>query len=149
MAFFSSIDTLPFAIAVGSLLAIAATVLLYIFIIPEKRGATLPKFGKFLHNLFTFKDLMLEKILGFLYTLSTVSCVCIGFMMIFGFYYYNYGYPDIYSHWYGLEGILIMIAGPIALRIAFEIVMMFILLVKNVIQINQKLDAKTNDTSAE
>lgn len=141
-------NTLPFVTVFGALLGIAATVLLYIFILPEKKRERLPKILKVLHDIFNFKGLMLETILRFLYTLSTVLCILVGFMMLFGFQYYD-SYYYSYSHWYGLEGLIIMILGPIALRIAFELVMMFILLVKNVMAINNKLKGDEKAPAAE
>ena len=52
----------------------------------------------------------------------------------------NYGfYTDM---WMGGIGLLIMIIGPIVIRILFESTMLFILLVQNVIEINKKLSKK-------
>ena len=49
-------------------------------------------------------------------------------------YYSGYRYE-----WVGYYGLIMMILGPIAIRIVYEFIMMAILLVKNVIQINNKL----------
>lgn len=142
------INTLPVVVGLGAVLSIAATVLLYIFVLPEKKRAKLPKIGVALHDVFNFKFLVLEKLIQLIYTLATVACIIIGALMIFGFSYYD-GYYSSYTHWYGGEGILILIGGPIVLRLAFEAVMMFILLVKNVIQINNKLKAPEADKAEE
>ena len=86
-----------------------------------------------------------------LYIFSTALVIMFGFFMLFyveqGYDGYYYSTPD---RWYGGYGVLIMILGPIAIRFAYEILMMFILLIKNVIQINNKLkgDAESKDIFA-
>ena len=123
---------------------IALIVLAYKFIIPEKRRPKLNKLGQFVHDIFNFKFLVIEKIMQFFYVLSTLSCICYGVGMLFGFDIVNYSY---YKHttWYGWYGILIVILGPIIIRLMYEGIMMGILLVKNVIQINRKLKSQVDD----
>ena len=53
-------------------------------------------------------------------------------------------YSDFYgtsygSSWLGGYGILVMIVGPIIIRLVYELLMLIIILVKNVISINSKL----------
>lgn len=123
---------------VVSILAVLATIVLtilaYVMVIPEKKRASLKPFFKFLHDVAHFKFLIVEKILRFFYIFLTILTVCFGFFMLFVFVESWGG-----VRWYGLEGILIMILGPIVIRLIFELSMMFILLIKNVIQINNKL----------
>lgn len=45
------------------LAAIAATVLAFIFLVPEKRRANLNGFGKFIHDTLNFKYLIISKVL--------------------------------------------------------------------------------------
>ena len=133
------------AIAILSALAtIAVTVLAYIFIIPEKKRATLNKLGKFVHDLLNFKFLIVEKLVQFFYVLATAGVICYGFFMLFYFprsYRYDYFYGEYVAgrQWSGWVGLIIMILGPIAIRLVYELIMMGILVVKNVIQINNKL----------
>jgi len=122
------------------LFAIVATVLAYIFIIPEKKYAKLNKFGKFLHNVVNFKSLIIEKILQALYIFATAFVLLMGFFMLF---YVEEGWYS--SHWMGGYGILLMLFGPIVVRLAYEFAMMAVLLVKNVIQINNKLKNQNED----
>lgn len=143
-----NINTLPVMIILGTLAAIAVTVLLYIFVLPEKKKEKLPKVVKIIHDIFSFKELYLEKIFRALYVFSTVACITIGACMFLGIEIYSSSYGT-YTDWYGGYGILLMLAGPVALRISFEAVMMFILLVKNVIQINNKLKAADADEEKE
>lgn len=139
-------DTLSIVLIIAATLTVVATVLLYIFVLPEKKRDSLPKIGQIVHDILHFKSLFIEKIIRFFYVLTTVWCVLTGFLMLFGITTYESYY---YSHteWYGGYGILLMILGPIALRVIFETIMMGILLVKNVMQINNKL--KVSDENIE
>lgn len=120
---------------VAVILAIVATVLAYIFIVPEKKREKLNAFGKFLHDTFNFKYLIVEKILQALYIFFTADVELIGFFLLFA------APKDWYGdrHWMGGYGILIMILGPIMIRMIYELLMMAVLLLKNVISINNKL----------
>lgn len=128
------------------LFAIVATVLAFIFIVPEKKRPQLNKIGQLLHDVVNFKFLIVEKILQALYILSTAYTILTGFFMLF---YVEPGYEGVYysrdPQWYGGYGLLIMVLGPIALRLAFELLMMAVLLIKNVIQINNKLKNANED----
>ena len=119
---------------VALILAVVATILAFVFIVPEKNRKKLNAFGKFLHDTVNFKYLIVEKILQALYIFLTAYIVLSGFLMLFRV-------EDTWSgsKWYGGEGLLTMILGPIFVRLVYEFIMMFILLVKNVIQINNKL----------
>lgn len=122
---------------VAALLAIAATVLAFIFIVPEKRREKLNAFGKFLHDTCNFKYLVVEKLLQALYIFSTALIILNGFFLLF---------QSVYGHWLGGYGILLMVVGPIVLRLIYELLMMVVLLVKNVIGINNKLKNQNGDT---
>ena len=121
---------------ISIILGIVATVLAFIFIVPEKKRENLNGFGKFLHDTVNFKFLIVEKILQALYIFATAFVILVGFCMLF--FVVDYGWYGA-TKWYGLEGFLIMIVGPIAVRLGYEFLMMTILLIKNVIQINSKL----------
>ena len=138
------INTMGFAAFIGIVATIVFTVLAYKHIIPESKRAGLNKLGQFLHDVFNFKFLIVEKILQFLYVLATIACVCCGLAMIFGVTAYEWR-DKIYSDWYGIYGILTAVLGPIAIRISYEFIIMGILLVKNVIQINKKLKSQTEE----
>lgn len=58
-----AIEQLGIFTIVGGILAIVATVLAYVFIVPEKRREKLNAFSKFLHDTCNFKYLIVEKIL--------------------------------------------------------------------------------------
>lgn len=112
-------------IILGILAAIILTILLYVAVLPESKNGKLGKFGQFLHDFFTFKKLYIEAVLRFLYVLSTMLCIAIGFFSMFGASFFS--------------GLGLMILGPIVVRIAYELIMLVIILVSNVIAINRKL----------
>lgn len=129
------------AYILGVLSALAATVLAFIFFLPEKKKANLPDGLKKIVDILDFRTLFLEKIVKAIYLFLTFACICIGLFMLISV---NYGYYSDY--WMGGRGLLLMILGPVAIRIVFEITMLFILLVQNVIEINKKLSAKAEPT---
>lgn len=129
-------------------MSIVAVILAFIFIVPDHKREGFNKFWKFVHDTFNFKYLIVEKILQALYIFATVYVILFGFCMLF---YVQPGYSGYYysrpAQWLGGYGLLIMILGPIAVRLAYELIMMSILLVKNVIQINTKLQGTGEEKS--
>ena len=142
------INTLGFAAFIGIVATIICMILVYKHIIPEKKRAGLNKLGQFLHDVFNFKFLIIEKVLQFFYVLATVACVCCGLSMILGITAYEWG-DRVYSDWYGIYGILAAVVGPIAIRLSYELIMLGLLLVKNVMQINKKLKSQTEEEEYE
>lgn len=139
--FSDAIEQLGIFTIVGGILAIVATVLAYVFIVPEKRREKLNAFGKFLHDTCNFKYLIVEKILQALYIFFTADMIILGFFMLFAA-------PEDYfgnRHWLGVYGILTMILGPIMIRLVYELLMMAVLLLKNVISINNKLRSQNGN----
>ena len=122
---------------VAIVFAIAATVLAFIFIVPEKKREKLGTFGKFVHDTVNFKYLIVEKILQALYIFATAYTILCGFFMLFMTTTTWTG-----TRWLGGWGILLMLLGPIVIRLLYELLMMAVLLVKNVIEINCKLRAQ-------
>ncbi len=124
---------------VALIFAIIATILAFAFIVPDKKREKLNAIGKFLHDTVNFKYLIIEKILQALYIFTTAFIILVGFFMLF---------QTSYGRWLGGSGLLFMILGPILIRFFYELIMMTILLVKNVISINSKLKNQ-NDGSAD
>ena len=127
-------------LVIAAVLAIAATVLAFIFIVPEKRREKMNAFGRFLQDLCSFKFLVVEKILQALYIFSTAFIVLYGVMQLFNIQrdYWSGGVK-----WMGGMGLLYIVLGPIVVRLSYELLMMVVLLVKNVIAINHKLADQT------
>ena len=144
-----NVNTVSFMTFVAAVATIILTILAYKRILPDEKRAGLNKLGQFLHDVFNFKFLIIEKILQFLYVLSTIACVCFGISMLFGISIYHSSYfNETYTQWYGIYGILIAVLGPIAVRLSFEVMMMGLLLIKNVIQINKKLKGQVEEEEA-
>ena len=122
----------------GSIVTIVAIICVYIFIMPERNYEKLNPFCKWLSDLFHFRTLWLEKILRFFYVLTTTACVVFGFFMLFGEESYGWGYSVSYTK----PGLIILLVGPIVVRLVYEASMMFIILIKNVIEINKKMSDK-------
>ena len=123
------------ALIVGAIAAVAITIWLYIKVLPKKLNGTFDnEVFQFLHDFFHFKKLYLEEVLKVIFTVATVACITIGALLLVstvdGYYY------DVSMFPYGLA---LLIAGPVSLRLVYETLMMFILLVKNTIEINNKL----------
>ncbi|MBQ3556813.1 MAG: hypothetical protein IJA11_03330 [Oscillospiraceae bacterium] len=138
------INTYPIMMVIAAIAAVAATVLTLIFIVPEKYLPKLGKFGKFLHDAVNFKFLIVEKLLQVLYILSTCLCIFSGLFSLLGFQIH---FEYQYFHWFGGQGLLTLLVGPIVVRLVYELLMMALLLVKNVIQINSKLKGDGNGDS--
>lgn len=100
---------------IAGVLALVATVLAFIYVVPEKKREKLGAFGKFLHDTCNFKYLMVEKILQALYIFTTAAVIIFGVLMLFRTEY-NYWTGD--RIWMGGYGLLIIILGPIAIRLS-------------------------------
>ena len=122
---------------IATILAIIATVAAFILVVPESKREKLGRFGKFLHDAVNFKFLIVEKILQALYIFVTAYLILCGFFMLFMA-------PETWTgrHWLGGYGILLMVLGPIAVRLCYELLMMA------VISINRKLKNQ-NERSAD
>ena len=133
------------AMILAAISAIVLTIVLYITVIPAKKDGTFNgKFAQFLHDYFNFKKLYVEEVLKFIFVLATVACECAGvFMLISVDRYYSYYSGYEYSRSYFWYGLAVIVVSPIVLRLAYEGIMMFILAVKNIIEINNKLPKKT------
>ena len=137
---------------------IAAMVLLYLKVLPKKLDGTFGnKLLQFLHDYFNFKKLYVESVLKFIFTLLTVLCIVGGVVgiiaSIFGFFG---GMVEAieYGSWYfeyviraffigSLSSLGVLVLGPVAVRLTYEFTMMFVLLVKNVMEINNKTKGET------
>lgn len=115
--------------------AIAGTVVAFILIVPDKKRDGLNKFFKILHDIFNFKQLLIEKILKALYIFSTIYVIVLG---VFYLITVQPGYSR--SFYMGGYGLLLIVLGPIVVRVVYEALMLGVLLVKNAIEINNKMN---------
>ena len=122
---------MPTALAgvLGGIFGLIVTILAFIFFLPEEKKEKFKdnKFLLWLHDVLHFKTLLIEKILRFLYILCTAAVIFAGF-----FTKGNFG-ANL------LGGLLTMIIGPIVVRIVYELMMLAIIAVNNIIQINKKM----------
>ena len=123
------------ATVLGIISSIAVIVFLYVKVLPQKYNGKLEnKYLQWMHNYFNFKKLYLEDILKFIFVVGTVFCVCIGFFMMFSVTETYFGDQSNFG-----AGLSVLIVGPIIMRLLFEVQMMGILLVRNVMEINKKM----------
>jgi len=141
-----------FGIFIAVALTVAGMILLYLKVLPKKFDGTFTnKFMQIAHDYFNFKKLYLESVLKFLFTLLTVVCIAAGAAQVivsfFGVFQnlvrvieYGMSFMYVISAFFGgvLGGVLTIVVGPIIVRLVYEGIMMFIILVKNVIEINNK-----------
>jgi len=113
------------ALIIGIALALIITILVYMFVVPNSARKHLPGFLRVIHDLVNFKTMILEPVIKILYLFCSVGCICVGILLLFG------------SSW--IVGIILLIAGPLVLRIIYEMIMLFVLQVQNTISINRKL----------
>jgi len=120
---------------VAFILGLVATILLYVLVFPKSREGTLSKFFRMVKDFFGLKYLVIEKIAKFLYVLETLVVILTGFFMLFGRTF--------------LTGLLLMILGPIVVRLVYELFMLAILLVKNVMEINGKIKGDASGATSQ
>ena len=113
------------AIIIGLIVAVVLTVLMYMFVIPERNRGNLPGFLQFIHDIVNFKTMILESVLKILYVFCSLGAIFVGFFLLFG-----------KTFWIGL---IVLIGGPLVLRVIYELIMLFVILVQNTISINRKL----------
>ena len=120
-------------IILGEISAIAGTVLAAIFLLPEKKSIKLKGILKVLSDICNFRTLYIDKVVKILYVYFTLLDICVGFFLHFA------------GGAYSLAGLGMLLVGPALTRIGFEVFVMFILLVNNVIEINNRLRDRERD----
>lgn len=114
---------------VAGIIALIGGILLYfLFVRPktELKGG----FAKWLKDFLSFKIMWIEPILKMIYYIGTI------FIMIFSFSFLAYGGMGV------LMWLVCLIMGPIAIRLSYELVMMFIMIWKNTKNIAETVGAK-------
>lgn len=114
---------------VAIILSLAAAIAVCICVLPEKRRNSLPTWAQVLADILNFKHILTEYVLRFAYIFITIFCIIGGLVLACGRYT-------------TAMGLSMMFLGPIIVRLIFEAAMLWFLLVKNVIEINQKTPGK-------
>ena len=126
-----------------AVIALILTILSLIFITPRSKKPYLNGFFKWLHGVFNFDSLLIDKILKFLYIFSTFLAIFMGILLIIeGFRVISYTAELL------LIGLLVLVLGPFVVRLIYEGMMMFIILVKHVAEINRKVKDENPPKSA-
>lgn len=116
------------------LLAVIGGVVLYaVFLSPKNEGRYKGILGE-LYDFLNFRKLIIEGVLRFLYVIAACVTTVYGIIQIF--------LADTFAEGL-LYGLGFAVLGNLALRIAFELVLMFVLICRNLIEINQKLRPRT------
>lgn len=139
---FASAAVAAFFGGLAVILAVVGTVLIMVLVTPEKRRAKLPKALQVFADICNFKGLLLEYIVRALYIFLTILTVVTGIFTIL-----SAPFTGSAGGFFGavFGGLLTIVLGVILIRVIFEFTMMFILLVKNVMQINNKMPGKAQD----
>ena len=121
-------------IIVFAIVALILAILSVILITPRSRKPYLNGFFTWLHHVFNFDALLIDKILKFLYIFSTFFVIFEGFaILIMG----------------SAIGLLVMLIGPFLIRLFYEMIMMMVILVKHVAEINRKVKNENPGAPAE
>lgn len=111
------------AIVLGLVLGLAGIIAMYVFVLPKRNVPYMNRFLRTIRDIFLFRTLLLEKVLRFLFILLSIPCITCGIVYLFI-------RPGV--------GITLLLQ-PIWFRIVFEILMIVIMQVQNLIEINEKL----------
>ncbi|MBE6016111.1 MAG: hypothetical protein E7233_00695 [Lachnospiraceae bacterium] len=125
-------------VIIGTILAIGATVVLCILVMPEKKKDKLNKFFSVIRDIFNFKTLYIEKILKVLYIFTTFACILIGFFLLFSVERYG-GFFGSYSRWNGWTGLILMFIGPVIARIIYEYSLLLVITASKLMSIDKKI----------
>lgn len=103
---------------VAGVIALIGGILLY-FLFVRSKDEPKNAFLKWLKDFLSFKIMWIEPILKMIYYIGTI------FTMIFSFSFLSYGGMGV------LLWLMCLILGPIAIRLSYELIMMFIMIWKN------------------
>ncbi|MDO4526975.1 MAG: hypothetical protein Q4B87_02695 [Candidatus Saccharibacteria bacterium] len=103
---------------IALILAIVGGVLLY-FLFVAAKSTPKGKFAKWLKDFLSFKTMWIEPIMKVAYYCATI------FTVLYSFSFFQYGGQGI------LYFFLMLIGGPIIIRLCYELVMMFIMIWRN------------------
>ncbi|MBR2994324.1 hypothetical protein IKF32_00145 [Candidatus Saccharibacteria bacterium] len=114
---------------IAAILAIVGGILVY-FLFVKSKTEPKGKFAKWLKDFLAFKVMWIEPILKVVYYIATI------FIILFSFTFLALGGVGILSFF------MCLILGPIAVRLAYEMTMMFIMIWRNTRDIAEKVTKK-------
>ena len=125
----SGLEGVGIWILIAGILAIIGGILVY-FLFVKSKTEPKGKFAKWLKNFLSFKIMWLEPILKVVYYIATI------FTILFSFIFLAHGGYGI------LMFFLFLILGPIAIRLLYEMTMMFIMIWRNTKDISDNTKKK-------
>lgn len=114
---------------IAAILAIIGGILLY-FLFVKKKEDPKGKFAKWLKDFLSFKIMWIEGILKVVYYMATI------FIILFSFSFLSLGGTGV------LTFFMCLILGPIFIRLAYEMTMMFIMIWRNTRDIAESVKKK-------
>ena len=112
---------------IAFIIAIAAGIMIYFIFVKDNKHVS-EKLQK-LKDLLDFKTMLIEPILKIVYIIATV------FIILFSFGLISLNFVSF---------LMVLILGPIAIRIVYELMMINIMIWKNTKEINDNIKAKNN-----
>ena len=112
---------------IAFIIAIAAGIMIYFMFVKDNKPVS-EKLQK-LKDLLDFKTMLIEPILKIVYIIATV------FIILFSFGLISLNFVSF---------LMVLILGPIAIRIVYELMMINIIIWKNTKEINDNIKAKNN-----
>ena len=113
------------ATSIGSALAFLVTIFICAYILPAGKEGKFTGFFKVVRDYFLMRYLIVEAIVRFFFVFATTTCICSGFFLMFS----RTGRYSSSSNF----------LGPIICRIVYELLMIAILQLRNIIEINAKM----------
>ena len=113
-------------------LAVLFTALLMVLVLPKEKDGRLPAVFQLLYDLVTPKVLVIEKLLQVLYVFLTCLAVLYGIVVFFNGFFTGIGNLVL--------GLLVLVVGPLVLRVFYELILLLVMHVKTVREIQRKLD---------
>lgn len=123
----STVNDVKTAAVVAIILAIVATLLMLVFVLPERKRKQLTSAFRVIHDFYNLKSFWLEGIAKFIFVLCSTFCVFMGIALIFS-KHVSFG-----------TSLALIVLGPIASRIIYEGIMIIIILVRNTMDIRNYL----------
>lgn len=113
-------------LAVAILVAVILSVVLYFTFLNKKNEGKYEGIAKKIYNFFNFNKFYVEDILKLVYIISAAVLTVVGVTILFSQSF--------------IAGLLILIAGNVALRIGYELIMMFIIMCRKTVSFDRKFD---------
>ena len=121
-------SALPVLVIIGIISGLVIGILACVMVLPVKKRDGLSPFFKKVHDFIQFKYLWIESIIKVLYVITTCVGTMVGILLLFG--------PMF------LCGLLIIIISVVGNRLFYEWLLVFILILRNTKQINEKIPGK-------